>query len=1281
MDKYEEIYLKREWNTVESFSMKDWSVFMNTYISTLIESKPGINEKIEAIGLFLNSEHEYKTQLTTPLDCQIYENIMDIGLNVLEFYTNQIVEKEGDDSYQYYPELNDPLFNSKIYKKKEFRDYKSQPLTKESFESKPPIKFERTPTQSFVRNYISTQTPYNGVLLWHGVGVGKTCAAIGIVERFKHIVKLNRKKILVITPSETYTGGWVDEIFNLEKQRLHDGIENIQCTGTAYTKIMEKYQNKTPEFIKKKIHRAIHQNYQFIGFQKFANKVKREMRLHSSGKYYPESAAIKYISKEFSNRIIIIDEVHGTRSLGSGKEDDKSIIEVLEKISRYAENTRLILLSATPMYDHVSEIAWLLNLLLLNDKRAPIMSNLLFSSDGRKLLNEEQGLITLQQKSIGYISYLRGEHPKSFPVKIYPTRDILHNDFHSLLYRIENTKMVVRNDEVVDIPDSDKLENITLLQNRMSDYQYNNYKTILAAEKDTFTVTSFMASNIVFPNRLGGTLEGLIGDTGFNANFIKLSKIERYKYKPRNAIQENGKSFLHIDNIQKFSAKYYNIIRLIRACKGIVFIYSKYLKPGAISLAMALEENGYDKFSLKGTDENMLDGSSGVRKIDYQGKYFDEYEPSKQREFKSAKYIILTGKLNKVKLNEYVKQLRGEGPNKNIRGEHIKIVIGTGVVEQGLSFHRVREVHILDPWHHLNRLEQAVGRALRYKSHLKLDPPDRNVTIFLHISTPPTSSIEYKDKIELNDERVYRKAYIKDKEIAKISHLLKRNAIDCQLNKESNIITVDKLKTIGINPTKLITSQGVEIDDYNIGSTDQDRICDYRECEFKCIEIEEDIDSVPINTDTFTRYFASDLIERITEYIIFLYTISYAYRLEDIVEHVERNRVSDNREHIYISIHEIIRNHQTIYDKHQRPGTLIYRDSYYIYQPSSIKDELLPFYYRKHDIHLSNDRVLIADKESITKSVLKSKSRQQTDQQFSIIDTFKECTSYIKAKYSQDYDKDNKDTYPTLDELIKYYKWMKIEELETTQVLDILTSILVKIIDSDGEMTSLTDDELVIYNFYYNSTIRESCIYWEHELDPSSSLPNIPNLFRIIENDGSQEYYSYVVDSSTFEKVAILTKQKLESKLNYNKLLRATAKSAFNCKIYGYTVLINGKYQFYIVNKLLFKEVLNADGTVQKKSDRMGAACGTATDAKDKPHLILIINNLLGYTPDDDDKKYTMDILRSLNKHNKRTKTKTKPDSRSLCEEIQLLLIHKREIDRTGKNWYFRSYEFFTNNK
>ena len=65
--------------------------------------------------------------------------------------------------------------------------------------------------------------------------------------------------------------------------------------------------------------------------------------------------------------MIIIDEVQRIR----GDEESKLIIEVLEYIIKYS-NLKLILLSATPMYNQSDEIVTLLNLLLLNDNRATI---------------------------------------------------------------------------------------------------------------------------------------------------------------------------------------------------------------------------------------------------------------------------------------------------------------------------------------------------------------------------------------------------------------------------------------------------------------------------------------------------------------------------------------------------------------------------------------------------------------------------------------------------------------------------------------------------------------------------------------------------------------------------------------------------------------------------------------------------------------------------------------------------------------------------------------------
>ena len=88
-----------------------------------------------------------------------------------------------------------------------------------------------------------------------------------------------------------------------------------------------------------------------------------------------------------------------------------------------AVNLKLLLLSATPMFNDYQEIIWLLNLLNLNDKRYPVTVREVFDSKGAFIQNAEGieiGKELLIQKMMGYISYVRGNNPFTFPYSIYP---------------------------------------------------------------------------------------------------------------------------------------------------------------------------------------------------------------------------------------------------------------------------------------------------------------------------------------------------------------------------------------------------------------------------------------------------------------------------------------------------------------------------------------------------------------------------------------------------------------------------------------------------------------------------------------------------------------------------------------------------------------------------------------------------------------------------------------------------------------------------------------------
>lgn len=50
--------------------------------------------------------------------------------------------------------------------------------------------------QKIVRDYLNLYTPYRGLLLYHGLGSGKTCSSIAIAEGMK-----GERKVIVMTPA------------------------------------------------------------------------------------------------------------------------------------------------------------------------------------------------------------------------------------------------------------------------------------------------------------------------------------------------------------------------------------------------------------------------------------------------------------------------------------------------------------------------------------------------------------------------------------------------------------------------------------------------------------------------------------------------------------------------------------------------------------------------------------------------------------------------------------------------------------------------------------------------------------------------------------------------------------------------------------------------------------------------------------------------------------------------------------------------------------------------
>ena len=250
-----------------------------------------------------------------------------------------------------------------------------------------------------------------------------TCSAVQIAEGFKDIMKRmhsDEKRKITVLLSRRIMPSFRDQIYDIKKELKKDKPDDIvQCTGNTYSLDFDQYSGLTSTQKRKETSRAVNNVYKFWGYEQFANEIMSDIGWN--GKLNTLTDAQKRaIQNKFTNRILIIDEIHNIKNdTGSGEIAKvlRKVPPILQAVIRYGLNIRLVLMSATPMYDNAGEIIYILNLLLENDGRDPIKKSEIFDSEDNFVPGGEERLRTISK---GYISYLRGENPVVFPMKITP---------------------------------------------------------------------------------------------------------------------------------------------------------------------------------------------------------------------------------------------------------------------------------------------------------------------------------------------------------------------------------------------------------------------------------------------------------------------------------------------------------------------------------------------------------------------------------------------------------------------------------------------------------------------------------------------------------------------------------------------------------------------------------------------------------------------------------------------------------------------------------------------
>ena len=917
-----------------------------------------------------------------------------------------------------YPEPNDPNLLYKLLKKREY--YYNKSNLRPDLDKYEDIYNYRKDIcelhsslynhQVLLSNIINPNTPYKGMLIFHGLGSGKTCVGVAIAEKFKEQVKKYNTKIHILTSGPLIKESWK---YHLTK-----------CTGNTYKENTDNISYLSKEEQEKLDKNALLnalQYYDIISYKSFYKRVlgekiidktnndnltiKSTYRKNEEGEFERDIAINRIYN--LNNSIIIIDEAHNLTGNAYG--------DALKYIIKNSINLRVVLLTATPMKNLGDDIIELLNFIRPLD--SPILRDKIFSNDkNHEMTLKPGGLDYFQKMAKGYVSHVRGADPVTYAMRI--DKGIIPKGL--LFTKVVKCKMMK-------------------FQKKMYNYAVKHFDDALDRKSEA-------VANFVFPG-LSTNRKNIVGYFGRNGLNVIINQLKSegnllnnlinktfFENKESNSIIQvtnnkivSGKIF-KLPYLKYFSIKFYKamkkINRLFNGKKGArtAFVYSNLVKVGIEIFQEILLQNGYleyqediKNYNIQSTtkcyfcgktyseckqsnqyggesesidieedddsqdvnlsemesneeysSEDITESINNFKISESSSEYKKPKNPQPIHKFYPATFITITGKQADDIIDdtqEEKKKILDNVFNKleNKEGKFIKLVLGSKVMNEGISLKNVSEVHILDVYYNLGKVDQVVGRAIRYCSHYQLMNENNvypKVNVYKYV-------VSLDDKLS-TEEELYKKAEQKYILIKKIERSMKEVAIDCPLNLNNNIFKEEIEKYKDCTPYK----------NPNMCPT----ICDYTKCYYKCKEeklnseyydpnrkLYKNIKIKDLDLSTFTQELSRNEIDNIKILIKEMYIIKNIYKLSDIIKYIKNNYDKHKKElfdefFVFKALDELIPTNTNdfnnfkdiIINKYNIHGYLIYRNKYYIFQ-SFNQNEKVPMHYRnKFDKNIKN---------------------------------------------------------------------------------------------------------------------------------------------------------------------------------------------------------------------------------------------------------------------------------------------------------------------------------------
>ena len=648
-----------------------------------------------------------------------------------------------------YPLISDPNFERRLYAKSELYEVKPSDVPRVVRDSEGCS--GALDHQVLLSRLMSAHAPFRGLLIFHALGTGKTRTAATICE----LVRTQ-------SPPNIYTGAVV---MARNWSLIHNFIREVALNCSPRTKLPDDFAALSSDLQLRAVKKATRDFYNFkFTFEMFAKSTAR--------------MTDEQIRDEFDNKIFILDEAHNLRL--PAKTSSIDIYGSVLRVLSIARNTKVLLLSGTPIKDSIAEVASLLNLLIEPNARFNLntfVKDYFTQRDGYYSVRSPEAAAQFKGKVKGLVSFL--ENVPSQIKMVFQGESVGKLRFLKVVpcpmsQTQERTYIAARNKDKRGATQR-RASNISVRSDdddqRSQELDIEEGVGVDATQISTgLSFNARQAAAFVFP-------DGSTGNAGFNAYFTKSGA---NKYKPTAAFLA---AFRGASQLEQLSAKYARCIATIEAAVSegkSCFVYSDIVTgSGAIVFSTLLNMRGFAP----------LYGSSSVRIEDLR---------------RERRVAVLTNAT--ASLTEMQNIIRVFNDPRNARGEYIAVIVGSAVISEGITLKNVQQCHILTPYFNYSQIWQAIGRGFRFGSHADvirisqeqgLPAPEFQVFQYAAVAeTAPSVDLE-----------MYVLSEKKDYSNKQVERMLKEAAIDCALFWGRN---------------------------RSVASEDFSRECDYQPCDYVC---------------------------------------------------------------------------------------------------------------------------------------------------------------------------------------------------------------------------------------------------------------------------------------------------------------------------------------------------------------------------------------------------------------------------------------------------------------